>query len=79
MMDDICAHITDITANSKSAGAKNILVSIEKNEKKNKLSLKISDDGKGMDKDTAEKVVDPFFSTKTGRKVGLGIPLLKGT
>ena len=79
MMDDICAHITDITANSKGACAKNILVSIEKNEKKNKLALKISDDGKGMDKDTAEKVVDPFFSTKTGRKVGLGIPLLKGT
>jgi len=79
MMDDICAHITDIAANSISAGAKNIIVSIEKSKTKNKLSLKISDDGKGMDKDTAEKVVDPFFSTKTGRKVGLGIPLLKGT
>lgn len=79
MMDDICAHITDIAANSISAGAKNIVVSIEKSVENNKLYLKISDDGRGMDKETAAKVIDPFFSTKTGRKVGLGIPLLKGT
>lgn len=79
MMDDICAHITDIVANSLSAGAKNVLVSIELSKTRNILSLKISDNGKGMDKETAAKVVDPFYSTKTGRKVGLGIPLLKGT
>ncbi len=79
MMDDICAHITDIVANSISAGAGHISVKIEKSRDRNVLFLKITDNGKGMDKDTARKVVDPFYSTKTGRKVGLGIPLLKGT
>ena len=79
MMDDICAHIIDIAANSHAAGAKNIFVSIELSKARNLLSLKISDNGKGMDKETAARVVDPFYSTKTGRKVGLGIPLLKGT
>jgi len=79
MMDDICAHITDIAANSLAAGAKKVLVLIELSKSKNILYLKISDNGKGMDKETAAKVVDPFYSTKTGKKVGLGIPLLKGT
>ena len=79
MMDDICAHITDIAANSLAAGAKKILVFIELSKVNNILSLKISDNGKGMDKETAAKVIDPFYSTKTGKKVGLGIPLLKGT
>jgi hypothetical protein len=79
MMDDLCAHITDIVANSISAGAKKIMVSIEMSKSRNILSLKITDNGKGMDKKTAEKVIDPFYSTKTGKKVGLGIPLLKGT
>ncbi len=79
MMDDICAHITDIAANSISAGAKHISVAIEKSKARNILFLKITDNGKGMNEETAKKVIDPFYSTKTGRKVGLGIPLLKGT
>ncbi|HOL05674.1 MAG TPA: ATP-binding protein [Syntrophorhabdaceae bacterium] len=78
-MDDICAHITDVVANSVSAGAKKVFIFLEKSTIKNALHLKITDNGKGMDEETAKKVVDPFFSTKTGRKVGLGIPLLKGT
>lgn len=79
MMDDICAHITDIAANAVSAKAKKVFVFLEKSRINNRLYLKVSDNGKGMDKETLKKVIDPFFSTKTGRKVGLGIPLLKGT
>ncbi|MCX8110417.1 MAG: ATP-binding protein [Syntrophorhabdaceae bacterium] len=79
MMDDICAHITDIAANSVSANAKKIFIFLEKSTINNRLMLKVTDNGKGMDEGTIKKVIDPFFSTKTGRKVGLGIPLLKGT
>lgn len=79
MMNEICAHIVDLVVNSISAGAKNIKVCIEKSKVKNNLSIKVVDDGKGMDEETLKQVIDPFFSTKTGRKVGLGIPLLKGT
>ena len=79
MMDDICAHITDIAANAISAEAKKVFVFLEKSIINNRLYLKVSDNGKGMDEETVKRVIDPFFSTKTGRKVGLGIPLLKGT
>lgn len=79
MMDEIASHIMDIVANSVSAKANNIIVAITKDTKKALLTLRINDDGIGMDEEMAYKVQDPFFSTKIGKKVGLGIPLLKGT
>ena len=79
MMDEIASHIMEIVANSLTARAKNISVVIEKCVDGPLLILDIKDDGVGMDNEMAMKVQDPFFSTKTGRKVGLGIPLLKGT
>lgn len=79
MMEDISSHIMDIVMNSVTAEAKHISVIIEKDPRTSILGLTIADDGVGMDDETAQKVQDPFFSTKTGRKVGLGIPLLKGT
>ncbi len=79
MMEDISSHIMDIVMNSVTAEAKHISVVIEKDPRTSILGLIIADDGVGMDSETAQKVQDPFFSTKTGRKVGLGIPLLKGT
>jgi anti-sigma regulatory factor (Ser/Thr protein kinase) len=79
MMDELASHIMDIVANSVTARAKNIQVSISQDRERSVLTLLIKDDGVGMDPDMTKKVQDPFFSTKTGRKVGLGIPLLKGT
>lgn len=65
--------------NAVTAKAKNIEIAITADPKKALLTLFFKDDGVGMDKNMVEKVQDPFFSTKTGKKVGLGIPLLKGT
>jgi anti-sigma regulatory factor (Ser/Thr protein kinase) len=79
MMEEICAHILDIAANAVTAGAGHIAVSIREDRKNNLLSVSFRDDGKGMDEEMVRRVVDPFFSTKKGKKVGLGIPLLKGT
>jgi len=79
MMEELCSHVMDIVTNSITAKAKHIEVSITEDHKKGILTLYIKDDGVGMDIDMARRVQDPFFSTKTGRKVGLGIPLLKGT
>ena len=78
-MDEISSHIMDIAMNAITAKAKNIEISIAADPKKALLTLFFKDDGVGMDKAMVEKVQDPFFSTKTGKKVGLGIPLLKGT
>lgn len=79
MMDEISSHIIDIVANSVTARAKNIAVEITTDIENNLLRLFIRDDGTGMDEETIKKVLDPFYTTKAGKKVGLGVPLLKGT
>ena len=76
-MRDISLHILDIAENSINAGAKNISIKITEEKKKNLLTVEISDDGKGMDKEFSENAGSPFVTTRTTRKVGLGLPLLK--
>lgn len=79
MVTDLCDHIVDIVTNSLRAEAKNIGIFITEDFDSNRLNILIRDDGNGMDERMLRGVVDPFFSTKTGKKVGLGVPLLKGT
>ena len=67
----------DIAENSVGAKANNITISVEENTNKDYLIMKIIDDGKGMDPAFLANVVNPFTTTRTTRKVGLGIPLLK--
>jgi len=76
-MRDISLHILDIAENSVNAGAKNIVIKVDEDIKKNILTLEITDNGKGMKKEIAEKAADPFVTSRTTRKVGLGISLLK--
>lgn len=75
-MEDISLHILDIAENSIKAKAKNIKIIFNENIKNDKTTLKISDDGEGMDKKTLNKALDPFFTTKNTRTVGLGLSLL---
>ena len=70
-------HIMDILQNSTRAGAKDITLEVIEDKDKDQLILRFIDNGCGMDKETAERVVNPFFTTRTTRKVGLGLPLLK--
>ena len=70
-------HIMDILQNSTRAGAKDITLEVTEDKSKDQLILRFIDNGCGMDKETAERVVNPFFTTRTTRKVGLGLPLLK--
>jgi hypothetical protein len=79
MMEELSAHIMDLVTNSLRAGARNIIVSVEKDPSGDTLTMVIGDDGSGMDDEAQKRVLDPFYSTKAGRKVGLGVPLLKGT
>ena len=78
-MRDISLHILDIAENSVKAGAKNIEIIIEEDTKKDLLNIEINDDGTGMKPEIAENVTDPFVTTRTTRKVGLGLPLLKNS
>ena len=76
-MKELSLNILDITQNSISAGASLITVEVNKNAKENKLTISIADNGKGMSEDFVKHVCDPFVTTRTTRKVGMGIPLLK--
>ena len=79
MVTDLCDHIVDIVANSLRAKAKHIGVFVSEDHGRNRLTITIRDDGNGMEEETVRGVVDPFFSTKPGKTVGLGVPLFKGT
>lgn len=76
-MREISLHILDIAENSINAGASTIHIGIIENIKNNKLIIEILDDGRGMDAETVRKITDPFITSRTTRKVGLGIPFLK--
>lgn len=75
-MLELAAHILDIAENSVRAGARLIEIHIDEDTANDFLSINIIDDGHGMKQEEIKKVLDPFYTTKTLRRVGLGIPLL---
>lgn len=74
-MKELSLNILDITENSVKAKAS--LVEITLTETDERLIIAISDNGVGMTESTRLSVIDPFYTTRTTRKVGLGIPLFK--
>ena len=75
-MKELSLNILDVTENSVTAGAKNISVSLVE-DAEGILTLTITDDGCGMSEEVVARVTDPFTTSRTTRKVGLGLPLLK--
>lgn len=75
-MRDLSMHVLDIAQNSIKAGAKLVVIRFEK-DAEGKLLFSVEDDGCGMSPDFLSRVTDPFTTTRTTRKVGLGIPMLK--
>ena len=76
-MTELALHILDIAQNSIRANASLIEITITEDPQHDRYCIDIADDGHGMDEQTRERVHDPFFTSRTTRKVGLGIPLLK--
>jgi hypothetical protein len=76
-MKDISLHVLDIVQNSISAKATMIEISIEESQAENTYCVRIKDNGTGMTQEMANKVLDPYVTSRTTRKVGLGLPLLK--
>lgn len=74
-MKELSLNILDVAENSVKAGASITEILLE--ETPATLTLTIRDDGCGMDEETVKSVCDPFYTTRTTRKVGLGVPLLK--
>lgn len=74
-MKELSLNILDIAQNSIKAGAKKIDITITENN--TSLTFTVTDDGCGMSPEFLARVTDPFTTTRTTRKVGLGLPLLK--
>lgn len=79
MMKELALHVLDITENSVRGEAKNIEILIEEDRVRNRLSIDINDDGKGIDPEMLKTLRDPFTTTRTHRRVGMGIPFLNDT
>ncbi len=76
-MKEICENIIDIVNNSIRAEATHIKIEIQENAEADALSLAITDNGSGMDRVTLNRIADPFYTTKQGKKTGMGTSLLK--
>ncbi|MDF9829566.1 ATP-binding protein [Parabacteroides sp. PF5-6] len=72
-MNNLSFHITDIVANSIRAGATQVTLAIAVKET---ITIEVKDNGCGMDQETLQRVTNPFYTTRTTRKVGLGLPFL---
>jgi len=76
-MRELTLHLLDLIENSVAAGATAIKLRIVEDLHTDILSFEVKDNGRGMSPDLVQQVVDPFITSRTSRKVGLGIPLLK--
>lgn len=76
-MEELSLNILDIAQNSVRAGAKLIEIMVDEQPQSDLLTITIADNGCGMTPEQAQRVTDPFFTTRTTRKVGLGVPFFK--
>jgi signal transduction histidine kinase len=72
-MRDISLHVMDVMENSLASGASRI--DVELRVEGGRLHVEIRDDGRGMSPEDLERATDPFFTTKRGRRTGLGLAL----
>ena len=75
-MRELSLHILDIAENGVTAGADCIQILVEEARTDDHLKIVIQDNGSGLPPEKREKLTDPFVTTRTTRRVGLGLPLL---
>ena len=79
MLHELSLSILDLLQNSIAAGAQRVELDIEEHTEEDVLLFRITDNGRGMDEDMCKRVLDPFVTSRTTRKVGLGLPLIDMT
>lgn len=75
-MEDISLHLLDVAENALAAGADCIEIRIFEERKEDIMRIEIKDNGCGMDEQMVSQVLDPFYTTKASKRIGLGLPLL---
>ena len=76
-MRELSLNVMDVAQNSVRAEATVVRITVTESDKDDRLTIEIADDGCGMTEEQVQQVIDPFFTTRTTRKVGLGVPLFK--
>ena len=75
-MKELSLHLLDVAKNSVAAGAEHISITLDEDQD-GWLTIAIADDGRGMEPEFLARVTDPFTTTRTTRKVGLGVPFFR--
>lgn len=76
-MRELSLNVIDVAENSVRANASLVKIIVDESKKNDLLTISIEDNGCGMSEEQVKNVIDPFFTTRTTRNVGLGIPLFK--
>ncbi len=75
-MQELSLNILDVAQNSVRAGATLTEITVDEQPADDRLTISLRDNGCGMAPEQVRQVTDPFFTTRTTRSVGLGVPLL---
>ncbi len=78
-MRELALHILDVARNGIEADATRVEVAVWEDHDADTLKFAVRDNGSGMDAETIEKAMDPFYTTRSTRRLGLGLPLLRAT
>ncbi len=76
-MRELSLNVMDVAQNSVRAEASVVRITVTESDQDDRLTIEIADNGCGMTQEQVQQVIDPFFTTRTTRKVGLGVPLFK--
>ncbi len=75
-MRELSLHILDLIQNSIEAGATSVKLEIIEDFVNDSMIIRVSDNGRGMNEKMRQLVIDPFITTRTTRRIGLGLPLM---
>ncbi|MGI6207888.1 MAG: ATP-binding protein [Anaerolineae bacterium] len=76
-MRELSLHLLDLLENARKAGATEVQVEITEDSAQDRLEMAVTDNGCGLPEGALERAFDPYFTTRTTRRVGLGLPLLQ--
>lgn len=76
-MEDLSLHLLDIAENSVNAGASRVKITVIEDAAADLLLLEVEDNGRGMSEEECTRALDPFYSTRQTRRIGLGLPFLQ--
>lgn len=77
MMQELSLNVLDVAQNSVKAGATLVGITVDEDAAEDRMTITITDNGCGMSAQQVAQVIDPFYTTRTTRRVGLGVPFFK--